>query len=530
MPQIGLFLLANVFSALLPQVDSDEESYYDVLGVTRTATNEDIRKAYKKLSLKLHPDKLVQCGANDEEKKRAAEEYEHVQEAYSVLVNDEKREKYDTLKTPTRYRFVVERNELLSPGAIYQNLTNGSFTDKTKLVGCTTAFIVLILLQPILIAAKVNQSLEQNGALDDAKWTHIFIPTWIFFGSFILFNVALIKLIPASQRLPMILWSAELFLWFLSLFFLTLRWDDSWTSPYSQVLAPVYLAFIFRLLGKIVVLRKVRVDVQRMVTASFLETNILKGKSLDEMTDEEREELKRAYLVVSVPEDFQPVPPDDGAELDEAKIEEQKVEASAEFEAATEIYNSIFMSLLCLGIFGTTFLLLLTRKLDDKMESTWWIVFTPIWIWLSSRLLVNFYRCSCGTAAGDEILLHMKDLGEQAGDAEGNADEVAKPNDQTDEKPIEEPPHSGAELETMSKSGYSSETELKVATDTSTNEPLTVDERTQTTSTPTTGKEDGSVLKYDKNDIETGTKKVSEDDDNEYVHIDEETFKAWQSA
>ena len=52
--QFGTFLLVNVFSALLPPVDPEEKDFYLILNVERNAKPEEIRKAYKKLSLRLH--------------------------------------------------------------------------------------------------------------------------------------------------------------------------------------------------------------------------------------------------------------------------------------------------------------------------------------------------------------------------------------------------------------------------------------------------------------------------------------------
>lgn len=61
--------------------------YYDTLGVSRTATAEEIRKAHKKLSRKYHPD------VNKE--KGAADKFKQVQEAFDVVGDPQKRQQYD---------------------------------------------------------------------------------------------------------------------------------------------------------------------------------------------------------------------------------------------------------------------------------------------------------------------------------------------------------------------------------------------------------------------------------------------------
>ena len=64
------------------------EDFYQVLGVSKNSSDADIKKAYRKLSRENHPDRKP----ND---KAAAEKFKQVQEAYSVLSDSEKRQKYD---------------------------------------------------------------------------------------------------------------------------------------------------------------------------------------------------------------------------------------------------------------------------------------------------------------------------------------------------------------------------------------------------------------------------------------------------
>lgn len=69
------------------------KDYYEILGVKRDATEAEIKKAYRKLSLKWHPDKWV--NGTEAEKKTATEKFQEISVAYGVLSDKEKRAKYD---------------------------------------------------------------------------------------------------------------------------------------------------------------------------------------------------------------------------------------------------------------------------------------------------------------------------------------------------------------------------------------------------------------------------------------------------
>lgn len=70
-----------------------KRDYYDVLGVSKSASESEIKSAFRKLSRKWHPD--MQAGKPDSEKKAAEEKFKEVAEAYEVLSDKSKRAQYD---------------------------------------------------------------------------------------------------------------------------------------------------------------------------------------------------------------------------------------------------------------------------------------------------------------------------------------------------------------------------------------------------------------------------------------------------
>lgn len=66
-----------------------DSRYYDLLSIEAQATPEEVRKAYRKLSLKWHPDK------NPNQREEAEEKFKLLAEAYSVLSDPETRQLYD---------------------------------------------------------------------------------------------------------------------------------------------------------------------------------------------------------------------------------------------------------------------------------------------------------------------------------------------------------------------------------------------------------------------------------------------------
>src|SRR5436853_5134017 len=66
----------------------NKRDYYEVLGVTRSATEQDLKTAYRRLAHQYHPDK-------NQSNPEAEEKFKEAAEAYAVLSNSEQRQRYD---------------------------------------------------------------------------------------------------------------------------------------------------------------------------------------------------------------------------------------------------------------------------------------------------------------------------------------------------------------------------------------------------------------------------------------------------
>jgi len=72
------------------EMPTTKRDYYEILGVPKAATVDDIKKAYRGLAMKHHPDRV-----GDEHKKEAEEKFKEISEAYAVLSDPQKRSAYD---------------------------------------------------------------------------------------------------------------------------------------------------------------------------------------------------------------------------------------------------------------------------------------------------------------------------------------------------------------------------------------------------------------------------------------------------
>ena len=101
----------------------DSEDFYEVLGLTNAADETQIKKAYRKLSLKYHPDK------NPNDPKTAEEIFKKITFAYGILSDKKKRQDYDN----------YGRDYVINGGHTGGGGGGGNFLTMTELWWCTRA-------------------------------------------------------------------------------------------------------------------------------------------------------------------------------------------------------------------------------------------------------------------------------------------------------------------------------------------------------------------------------------------------------
>src|ERR1700722_16966079 len=113
------------------------KDYYEVLGVPRTASEDDIKKAFRKLARQYHPDVA-------KTKKGAEEKFKEINEAYEVLSDSTKRKKYDELgpnwKQGAEFRPPPGWQQEYQPGARFTRGQPGQSGDFEFEFGGTTGF------------------------------------------------------------------------------------------------------------------------------------------------------------------------------------------------------------------------------------------------------------------------------------------------------------------------------------------------------------------------------------------------------
>lgn len=325
--------------------------FYVLLGLDRDATAEEIKKAYKRQSLQMHPDKLAQRGQTVTEEDQA--KFTRMKEAYEILSDTHKRETYDAIGE--RGMKWVDEPFSMDPQELAHNFAKSSALDRSKIFAIFVAIAVAVLLLPILV------SLHVDGVFGpDASWLATLVPLWLW-DSFILFyhsRVILMGPIARPDHIPPEEWIDPLPMkkryfslarFSLVVFFellVALKLDSLIACNWSVIFLPLYVWEASTLYKKWPLAR------MRIVTVEDLETAL--GKPFADFTLAEKELIGKRYSVVPST-------------------------TSPDFEAAQKLKARARHDMIKSG-FRIAFVILLLLQIDGFLSWNWWLVFMPFWV------------------------------------------------------------------------------------------------------------------------------------------------------
>lgn len=340
--------------------DSDGEDFYGILGVERDASQDDIKRAYKKQSLQMHPDKLAQRGKAVTDADQAR--FTRMKEAYEVLSDPHKRETYDAVGE--RGMKWIDEPFSIDPQELAHNFANSSVLDRAKIFSIFVVITVSVLLLPVLVCLHVD------GGLGNASWFLTLLPLW-FWNAFILFyHARVISMGPISrpEHIPPEEWvdplpmkkryfSLARFLLIVAFEILvTLKLEKIANIPWCIIFLPLYVWETTTVYKKLPLAR------MRIVTVEDLEQAL--GKPFSQFTQPEKELIAKRYNVV---------PSLNCPEFEAA----QKLKIRARHDIVKSAFRAMFV-------------VVLLFQLDGHFDWNWWLVFSPFWVMTALICFANY--------------------------------------------------------------------------------------------------------------------------------------------
>jgi hypothetical protein len=398
--------------------EGGEGDFYALLDIERDASPEEIKKAYKKRSLQMHPDKLAQRGQAVTEADQA--KFTRMKEAYEVLSDKHKRETYDAIGE--RGMKWVDEPFSMDPQELAHNFAKSSALDRSKIFAIFVGIAVAVLLLPLLVCLHVD------GAFgEDAAWLATLVPLWLW-DCFILFyhsRVIMMGPIARPEHIPPEEWVDPLpmkkrifslcrfVLVVLFEILVAFKLDNVLQVNWTLVFIPLYAWEATTLYKKWPMAR------MRIVTVEDLETAL--GKPFAEFTAAEKELIGKRYSVVPST-------------------------TSPEFEAAQKLKARARHDMIKSG-FRILFVIVLLVQIDGYVNWSWWLVFTPFWVMTFLVCYANyqsFAEVQTMAAEKDPTLFGINKEGDKAPgatnygavgtDGEATPDAAAKPELSEDEK------------------------------------------------------------------------------------------------